>query len=105
MWDNEWHKVQIYTKLNTTSGSTTNADGILKYWLDGDVIFNMTDLVMRTSNRPNIKYDKFVIVPYIGAGSPIAQTMWVDDITVADGLGTVNDITSKGMTCEGCNFQ
>lgn len=81
--DNTWHKIGVFIKLNTVSGNTTNADGILKYWLDDTLIFDYSNIVMRTSHRPTIKLDKFGIAPYIGVGSPIDQTMWVDELLIA----------------------
>jgi hypothetical protein len=35
--------------------------------------------------RPTIKFRQFAIAPYIGDRSPVDQTMWVDDLTLATG--------------------
>jgi len=32
-----------------------------------------------------MQFNQFIIAPWIGVGSPVAQTMWVDDLTVATG--------------------
>lgn len=37
---------------------------------------------MRTAQHPNMKFDQFLIAPWIGDGSPVDQTMWVDNLTV-----------------------
>ena len=77
-----WHKVTAHFKLNTVAGSTTNADGIVQYWLDGSLILDYQNVIMRTSAQPDIKFDQFVIAPYIGPGSPVDQTLWVDNLKV-----------------------
>jgi hypothetical protein len=79
---NVWHKVAVYVKANTVSGSTTSADGILQYWLDDALIMNYNNLVIRTSNRPTIKFNQIGIAPYIGQGSPVDQTFWLDELTI-----------------------
>ncbi len=80
--DNAWHKIKVRIKLNTVTASTTNADGIMQYWLDDVLLFDYNDLVMRTSATPDIKFNQFGIGPYIGAGSPVSQTMWLDELKV-----------------------
>jgi hypothetical protein len=30
-----------------------------------------------------MQFTQFIIAPYIGVGSPVAQTMWVDDLVIA----------------------
>lgn len=83
---NVWHKVQVRAKLNTVSGSTTNADGILKYWLDGVLLINYDQVVYRTSYYPNDKFNQFGIAPYISDGSPVDQTFWLDEIYIYNGV-------------------
>ncbi len=85
-----WHKVAAYFKLNTVAGSTTNADGIVQYWLDGSLVLDYQNVIMRTSAQPDIKFNQFVIAPYIGPGSPVDQTMWIDNLTVATERAYVN---------------
>ena len=35
-------------------------------------------------------FDQLFYGPYIGVGSPVDQTWWVDDLTIADGIPTVS---------------
>jgi hypothetical protein len=79
---NIWHKVAVYIKMNTISSGSTNVDGILQYWLDDKLIFDYKKLVMRTAARSTIKFNQFGIAPFIGRGSPVDQTMWLDELTV-----------------------
>jgi hypothetical protein len=41
------------------------------------------DVMFRTGARANLAFAQFVIGPYIGGGSPVDQTMWVDNLTLA----------------------
>ena len=38
---------------------------------------------MRTGENPDMKFNQFLIAPYIGDGSPVEQTMWIDNLTVS----------------------
>ncbi|KKS35588.1 MAG: hypothetical protein UU98_C0031G0018, partial [Parcubacteria group bacterium GW2011_GWD2_42_14] len=47
------------------------------------------------------KWAQFVLAPWIGDGSPIAQTMWLDQLTVStsgSGTGTTPPPPSGGDT-------
>jgi len=40
-------------------------------------------VLFRAGARTSINFHQFIIAPYIGAGSPVDQYMWVDNLTVA----------------------
>lgn len=82
-YKNDWHFVETYLKLNSISGGQGMADGIVKYWYDGNLIISHSDVVLRTGQYPGMKFNKLVIAPYIGDGSPVDQTFWIDNLTVA----------------------
>ncbi|MBC2714608.1 MAG: hypothetical protein HF978_04795 [Desulfobacteraceae bacterium] len=84
-YKNDWHHVEAYFKLNSISGGKAIADGQLKYWFDGNIIINHNDVVLRTGQHPDMKFNQFLIAPWIGDGSPVDQTMWIDELTVATG--------------------
>ena len=93
-YKNDWHFIEAYFKLNSISGGIGIADGIMKYWYDSILIINHTDVMIRTGFHPNIKFNQFMIAPWIGDGSPVAQTFWVDNMTVADyRVGEISGIT------------
>jgi hypothetical protein len=81
----DWHKVEVYIKLNSIVNGTGVKDGILQYWNDGNAVMNYNNVVFRTGLSPDIKFNQFIIGPYIGDGSPVDQTFWVDDLVVATG--------------------
>ena len=79
---NAWHHVEVYLKMNTMSGGKGQSNGVLKEWVDGTQVFNYTDVLFRTNQDATKKWAQFVLAPYIGDGSPITQTMWIDELTV-----------------------
>jgi hypothetical protein len=85
-----WHKVGAYFKLNSIVNGKGVADGVMQYWLDDVKIMDYQNVMFRTAQHPDMKFNQFVIAPYIGDGSPVDQTFWVDDLTVTTGSsGTV----------------
>lgn len=89
-YKNDWHFIESYVKLNSFSNGKGIADGIMQYWYDGELIINYNDIMMRTGIHQTMKFNQFMIAPWIGDGSPIAQTMWVDNLTVANYRVTEN---------------
>ncbi len=82
-YKNDWHHVEAYFRMNTITNGRGNYDGIAQYWYDGQLIINHTNVLLRTGQFPNLQFDMIAIGPYIGAGSPVTQTMWIDNLTVA----------------------
>jgi hypothetical protein len=80
-----WHFVESYVKLNTIAAGKGVKDGIVQYWLDGQLIIDHHDVVLRTGASAAMQFNQFIIAPYIGDGSPIAQSFWVDNLKVATG--------------------
>jgi hypothetical protein len=78
-----WHKVEVYLKLNSIQNGKGQADGIAQYWVDGQLVLDKRNLFFRTAARASMKFNQFLMAPYIGDGSPADQTMWIDDIVVA----------------------
>ncbi len=79
----DWHHIEAYFKLNSIVNGKGSADGVVQYWYDGVLVIDHHDIVMRTAEYPNMKFNQFMIAPYIGDGSPVDQTMWIDDLIVA----------------------
>ncbi len=81
----DWHLVEAYFQLNSIQSGKGVPDGIVRYWFDGQLVIEHTNVLLRTGAHANMKFNQFMIAPYIGDGSPVDQTMWVDDLTVATG--------------------
>ena len=83
---NAWHKVEVYMKMNTVSGGKGLADGVMMQWVDGVRVIDRQDVLYRTAQDATKKWAQFVLAPYMSDGSPIAQTMWLDELTVTTAL-------------------
>ena len=82
-YKNNWHFIEAYVKLNSIAGGKAVKDGVLRYWYDGSPVLDYNNVILRTGAYPDMKLNQFVIAPWIGDGSPVDQTFWVDDLTVA----------------------
>ena len=82
-YKSDWHLVEAFFQLNSIQSSRGVADGIVRYWFDGQLVIEHTNVLLRTGAHPNMKFNQLAVAPYIGSGSPVDQTMWVDDLTVA----------------------
>jgi len=82
-YKNDWHFVEAYIKLNSIVNGKGVADGVMQYWYDGTLIINHSNVVMRTGQNPAMMFNQFLIAPWIGDGSPVDQTFWVDNLTVS----------------------
>jgi hypothetical protein len=79
----DWHHVEAYFKLNSIVNGKGVADGTLQYWFDGTLIMSHHNVLFRTGQHPTMKFNQLIIAPYIGDGSPLDQTMWIDNLAVS----------------------
>lgn len=80
----DWHHIEAYFKFNSIVNGKGINDGVMQYWYDGQLIINKTNVVLRTAANADMKWNQFILAPYIGSGSPVDQTFWVDDLVVGD---------------------
>jgi hypothetical protein len=78
-----WNFVEAYFQLNSVVNGAEQPDGVMQYWFNGALIIDRHDIVFRTAARASLQLSQLVIAPYIGDGSPIDQSLWIDDVTVA----------------------
>lgn len=97
-YKNDWHRVEAYFKLNSIANGKGIADGIVRYWYDGNLIIESTNVILRTGQHLNMKFNQFLIAPYMGNGSPVDQTMWVDNLTVGTSRPGGDTIPPKAPT-------
>ena len=81
-YKNDWHHVEAYFELNTVVDGKGVPNGIMQYWYDGNLVISYDKVMFRTGQHPNMKFNQLLISPYIGDGSPVEQTMWIDNLTV-----------------------
>jgi len=83
--DDKWHCVEAMFKLNSVNleQGTWNRDGIVRGWFDGKLVVDLNDVVFRTVDFPDMKFNQFLLTPYFGPGLlPHAQTLWIDELVV-----------------------
>jgi hypothetical protein len=81
-YKSDWHLVEAYLKLNTVSGGKGLNDGIVQYWFDGQPVIDRRNVLLRTGANATIQFNQLVIAPYIGDGSPVTQSLWIDNLRV-----------------------
>jgi hypothetical protein len=84
-YKSNWNFVEAYFQMNTVVNGVGQANGVMQYWFNGQLVIDRHDVLFRTGAHPTLKFDKFVMAPYIGDGSPVDQYMWVDNLRVATG--------------------
>lgn len=91
--DDKWHCIEAMYQLNTLDlkADKPNADGIVRGWFDGELVIDRTDVVLRSTDFPRMKFNQFLLTPYFGPGLlPHAQTLWIDELAVStERLGPV----------------
>lgn len=101
---NAWHHVEAYFQMNSINGGIGQPDGIMQEWVDGTQVLNKNNILYRTGYGSNAtqKWAQFDLQAYIGSpGSPINQTMWLDELKVYDGLPSgvaANPASPTGLT-------
>jgi glucose/arabinose dehydrogenase len=83
--DDQWHCVEAQFRLNTLdlTNDKPNADGIVRGWFDGKLVIEHTDVILRSTDFPNMKFNQFLMAPYFGPGLlPHAQKLWIDEMVV-----------------------
>ncbi len=84
--DDAWHCIEAQFKLNTLDlkADNPNADGIVRGWFDGKLVIEHTDVILRSTDYPNMKFNQFLMAPYFGPGLlPHAQKLWIDEMVVS----------------------
>lgn len=84
--DDRWHCIEAQFKLNTLdlANDRPNRDGIVRGWFDGQLVIEHTDVVLRSTDFPAMKFNQFLMTPYFGPGLlPHAQKLWIDELVIA----------------------
>lgn len=84
--DDAWHCIEAQFKLNTLhlKADKPNADGIVRGWFDGKLVIELTNVILRSTDFPNMKFNQFLMAPYFGPGLlPHAQKLWIDEMVVS----------------------
>jgi predicted amidohydrolase len=80
-----WHCVEALFRLNSLDRERDrpNADGVVRAWFDGELVVERTDVVLRSTDFPEMKFNQLLLAPYFGPGLlPHEQTLWIDELAV-----------------------
>jgi hypothetical protein len=83
--DDRWHIVEALFQLNTLDKDRDkpNTDGIVRGWFDGKLVIDRKDIVLRSTDFPEMKFNQFLLTPYFGPGLlPHEQTLWIDELLI-----------------------
>jgi hypothetical protein len=83
--DDRWHRIEAYFKLNSLdlANDRPNRDGVVRGWFDGKLVVDHTDVVLRSTDFPKMKFNQFLMTPYFGPGLlPHPQKLWIDELAV-----------------------
>jgi hypothetical protein len=52
-------------------------------WFDGQLVVVRTDMVLRSTDFPNMRLNQFLLMPYFAPGLlPQAQKLWIDELAI-----------------------
>jgi hypothetical protein len=83
--DDKWHCIEASFRLNTLDlkNDRPNADGVVRGWFDGKLVVEHTDVVLRTTDYPDMMINQLLLAPYFGPGLlPHPQKLWIDELAV-----------------------
>jgi len=82
-YKNDWNFVEAYFQMNSVVNGIGVADGVVQYWFNGTLILDRHDVLFRTGTHPTMQFSQFLIGPWIGDGSPVDQSFFVDNLRLA----------------------
>lgn len=85
-YESDWHHVEAFFAMNGFEDGAGVPDGAIRYWFDGRLVISSDRVLLRTAQHTSMRFDQLAMLPYIGDGSPIEQTMFIDEIVVAEGV-------------------
>ncbi|BBO67258.1 hypothetical protein DSCA_11880 [Desulfosarcina alkanivorans] len=89
---NVWTKITAYVKMNTFSSGVANFDGIMKLWVNDSLAIDSNTVLYAAGAYEGATWDKLALAPWIGDGSPVNQTMWLDELSIWSVQDTGNTI-------------
>jgi hypothetical protein len=83
--ENKWHCIEAFFKLHSLDmkNDKPNSDGIVRGWFDGKLVIDHTDVVLRSTDFPDMQINQFLIGPYFSSGlidNP--QKLWIDELVI-----------------------
>jgi hypothetical protein len=95
----QWQHVEFFIKLNTQPEVDNASDGILKMWIDGELVLNRTDAYMQGTPF-NLNFNQFSVTNYNPNG-PGEETgvYWIfDDINILSDMPSADTTPPAAVT-------
>jgi len=80
--NDRWYQVKVHFRMNSIVNGIGIADGVMEYWLDGQLKMSLDNVMIRTGENANMKWNQIMIGPYFHNGTPKAQKFWIDNLTI-----------------------
>lgn len=97
--DDNWHCIEAFFRLNSLDmqHDKPNSDGIVRGWFDGKLVIDHADVILRSTDFPEMKLNQFLMAPYFGPGLlNNAQKLWIDELVIAsERIGPIPALSSK----------
>jgi hypothetical protein len=97
--DDNWHCIEAFFRLNSLdlNNDKSNKDGIVRGWFDGKLVIDHSDVVLRSTDFPDMKFNQFLAAPYFGPGLlNNSQKLWIDELVISTrSIGPVSSKTTK----------
>lgn len=61
-------------------------NGKIRLRMDGQTVISSDRVLFRTNQHADMVFNQFLMLPYIGDGSPVAQNFHVDPLKVGTGV-------------------
>ena len=94
--DDKWHCIEAFFRLNSLdlNDDKPNKDGIVRGWFDGKLVIDHSDVVLRSADFPDMKFNQFLVSPYFGPGLlNNSQRLWIDELVIS--TRSIGQVSSK----------
>jgi hypothetical protein len=77
-----WQHVQAHIQLNSIVDGIGVANGVARIRLDGELVLDKQDILYRTAQFPEMKFNQLMFLPYLVGGVPGQQKLWIDNLLI-----------------------
>jgi hypothetical protein len=76
-WDGKWHRYRFHWKVSST---TTSGDGIVRIWIDDELVVNQTAVSMNQSGSRIRGFNRIMLGLNLNQGPGQIQKIWWGDV-------------------------
>jgi len=98
----DWHQIKAHAQLNSIVNGKGVANGVVQCWFDGKLVLEHYDVMFRTAQHADMKFNQLMLLPYNGAsGVAHAQSLWLDDLLIVKDEQTLRIPAAKNLDVNG----